>query len=70
MTELVRSGATSTTQLENATPNKEHRDILISCNIFLMDNLKKQVTFQSRPVELYMRAETGVFEEQCNATTD
>ena len=68
--ELVRNGVISTTQFENATPHKEHRDILSSCNIFLMDNNKEQVTFQSRPVELYMRAKTGVFEEQCNATTE
>ena len=67
---IARHGVVAKAFFEAATPNREHRDILSSCNIFLMDNLKKQVTFQSRPVELYMRAETGVFEEQCDATSD
>ena len=67
---IVRNGVMTTKAFHDAVSHKEHRDILSSCNIFLMDNLKKQVKFQSRPVELYMRAETGEFEEQCNATTE
>ena len=67
---IVRNGVMTTKAFHDAVSHREHRDILSSCNIFLMDNLKEQVTFQSRPVELYMRAKTVVFEEQCNATSD
>ena len=67
---IVKHGAVTQKFFDDTAPEKDDNDILSSCNIFLMDNLKKQVTFQSRPVELYMRAETGVFEEQCNATTE
>ena len=67
---IVKHGAVTKKFFDDTAPAKDHNDILSSCNIFLMDNLKKQVTFQSRPVELYMRAETGVFEEQCDATSD
>jgi len=67
---IVRDGFVSTKFFSDAASSDDDYNILSSCNIFLMDNLKKQVTFQSRPVELYMRAETGVFEEQCDATSD
>ena len=67
---IVRNGFVSTKFFSDAASVDEDYNILSSCNIFLMDNLKRQVTFQSRPVELYMRAETGVFEEQCDATSD
>ena len=67
---IVRDGFVSTKFFSDAASIDEHYTILISCNIFLLDNSKEHVTFQSRPVELYMRAKTGVFEEQCNATTE
>ena len=67
---IVKHGAVTKKFFDDTAPEKDDNDILSSCNIFLMDNSKEQVTFQSRPVELYMRAKTGVFEEQCNATTE
>ena len=67
---IVQDGFVSTKFFSDAASIDEDYNILSSCNIFLMDNNKEQVTFQSRPVELYMRAKTGVFEEQCNATTE
>ena len=62
--------AMTTKAFHDSVSSKEHRDMLSSCNVFLMDNLNTQMTFQSRPVGLYMRAEAGVIEEQCNATND
>ena len=62
---IVRNGSVSKKFFDDAAPGRQENDILSSSNIFLLDNKNKQVSFQSRPVELYMRAETGVFEEQC-----
>ena len=64
MDAIVRNGVMTTKAFHDAASHRDDRDILSSCNIFLMDNNKEQATLQSRPVELYMRAETGVFEQR------
>lgn len=62
---VVRNGSVSKKFFDDAAPGRQENDMLSSSNIFLLDNKNERVMFQSRPLELYMRAKTGVFEEQC-----
>ena len=62
---IVRKGSVTTKFFRDTASDEQDYQLLSSSNIFLLDHRKELVSFQSRPVELYMRAKTGVFEELC-----
>lgn len=53
---IVSHGYVSISQYELLISNLDDRKVLEASNIFMFDKDKDNVTFQSRPVELYMRS--------------
>jgi hypothetical protein len=53
---IISHGYMSTSQYRDIVTDLNDQKLFQASNIFLFDHKKKKVTFQSRPVELYMRS--------------